>query len=215
VAAVAAADTTLARRAEAGAAAVVGGGSAVAAAAAAAEPAESFPDARVDAGATFVLLLAPMRTLYTLTLACLLLAPAALHAQRERLAPDDLDFVEKTWPTAKKTNTGIRYIIEKEGAGEPPKPGDLVSVLYTGTLLNGKMFDQQLDPKHPLTFRVRRMAVIEGWDQVLQLMRPGEKRLVIIPADYAYGSRGQLPSIPPNSPLVFDMELVKVDRIDE
>ena len=156
-----------------------------------------------------------MRTLYVLTLTCLLLAPAALHAQRERLAPDDLDFVDKTWPTAKKTNTGIRYIIEKEGVGEPPKPGDLVSVLYTGTLLNGKMFDQQLDPKHPLTFRVRRMAVIEGWDQVLQLMRPGEKRLVVIPADYAYGSRGQLPGIPPNSPLVFDMELIKVERIDE
>jgi FKBP-type peptidyl-prolyl cis-trans isomerase len=156
-----------------------------------------------------------MRTLLTLTFACLLLAPAALHAQRERLAPDQLDFVEKTWPAAKKTNTGIRYIIEKPGEGEPPKPGDKVSVLYTGTLLDGKVFDHQLDPQHPLVFRVRRMAVIEGWDQVLQLMRPGEKRLVIIPSDFAYGSRGQLPSIPPNSPLVFDMQLVKVERIDE
>jgi FKBP-type peptidyl-prolyl cis-trans isomerase len=175
----------------------------------------SLPDDRVDASATFVLLLSLMRSLYTLTLACLLLAPAVLHAQRERLAPDQLDFVEKTWPTAHKTNTGIRYIIEKQGVGEPPKPGDKVSVLYTGTLLSGKLFDQQLDPQHPLTFRVRRLAVIEGWDQVLQLMRPGEKRLVIIPSDYAYGSRGQLPNIPPNSPLVFDMQLVKVERIDE
>jgi hypothetical protein len=188
---------------------------AAAAAGAGVEPAVLLPDDRVDAGATLVLLLPLMRSLYTLSVACLLFAPVVLHAQRERLAPDELDFVEKTWPTAQKTNTGIRYIIETPGVGEPPKPGDKVSVLYTGTLLNGKMFDRQLDPLHPLTFRVRRLAVIEGWDQVLQLMRPGEKRLVIIPSDYAYGSRGQLPGIPPNSPLVFDMQLVKVERIDE
>jgi FKBP-type peptidyl-prolyl cis-trans isomerase len=156
-----------------------------------------------------------MRPLLTLALACLLFAPAAVHAQRERLAPDDLDFVEKTWPNALKTNTGIRYIIEKEGTGEPAKPGDKVAVVYTGKLLNGKVFDQNLNRTNPLTFRVRRNFVIEGWDQVLQLMRLGEKRLVIIPADFAYGSRGQLPNIPPNATLVFDMELIKIERIDE
>jgi len=156
-----------------------------------------------------------MRTFLTLALAGLLLAPAAAHAQRERLSPEDQDFVEKTWPTAKKTNTGIRYIIEKEGEGAPPKPGDKVSVIYTGTLLNGKKFDENLDRQHPLVFRVRRMAVIEGWDQVLQLMKLGEKRRVIIPPDFAYGSRGQLPNIPPNSTLVFEMELIKIERIDE
>ena len=156
-----------------------------------------------------------MRPLLILALAGLLLAPVAAHAQRERLSPDDLEFVEKTWPSAKKTNTGIRYIIEREGTGEPAKPGDKVAVVYTGKLLNGKIFDQNLNRTNPLTFRVRRNFVIEGWDQVLQLMKLGEKRLVIIPADFAYGSRGQLPSIPPGATLVFDMELIKIERIDE
>jgi FKBP-type peptidyl-prolyl cis-trans isomerase len=156
-----------------------------------------------------------MRSLLTLAVVCLLAAPAAVHAQRERLSPDDLDFVEKTWPTARKTNTGIRYIIEQEGSGEPAKPGDKVSVLYTGKLLNGKIFDQNLNRQNPLVFRVRRNFVIEGWDQVLQLMRLGEKRLVIIPPDFAYGTRGQAPLIPPDSTLVFEIELIKIERIDE
>jgi FKBP-type peptidyl-prolyl cis-trans isomerase len=156
-----------------------------------------------------------MRYLLTLALAGLLLAPAALHAQRERLSPDDLDFVEKTWPNAKKTNTGIRYIIEKPGTGEPANPGDKVFVLFTGRLLNGKMFDQATDRQNPMSFRVRRGFVIEGWDQVLQLMKAGEKRLVIIPPDFAYGSRGQIPSIPPDSTLVFEIEILKIERVDE
>src|SRR6478752_3251268 len=106
---------------------------------------------------------------YVLPLAGLLtlLAPA-LHAQREKLPPDDLEYVEKTWPEAKKTGTGIRYIIQQEGSGETPKPGDKVNVVYVGKLLNGKVFDEAKDPAQPFTFRIRRDMVIEGWDQVLQ-----------------------------------------------
>jgi len=152
-----------------------------------------------------------MRYLLALALAGLLLAPAAAHAQRERFSPDDLDYMAKTWPTAKKTNTGIRYIIEKPGTGEPAKPGDKVSVVYTGKLLNGKIFDQN----QSLSFRVRRGFVIEGWDQVLQLMRVGEKRMVIIPPDFAYGAVGQAPNIPPDSALIFEIELLKIERVDE
>jgi FKBP-type peptidyl-prolyl cis-trans isomerase len=142
----------------------------------------------------------------------LLVAPAFLHAQREKLSPDDLDFVEKTWPTAKKTNTGIRYLIEREGQGAPPRPGDNVSVLYSGRLLSGKVFDQNFDAKHPFTFRLGRGVVIQGWDQVLQLMRPGEKRLVIVPSELAYGTRGQGPQIPRDATLVFEIDLLAVDR---
>src|ERR1041384_6081106 len=88
-----------------------------------------------------------------------LIAPT-LHAQREKLPPEDLDFVEKTWPTAKKTNTAIRYIIQREGQGESPKPGDFVSVLYVGKLLDGKIFDQYLEREKPFTFRIKRDQVI-------------------------------------------------------
>jgi FKBP-type peptidyl-prolyl cis-trans isomerase len=153
-----------------------------------------------------------MRALRTLALAGILILPAALHAQREKLTPDDLDVVQKKWPQALQTNTGIRYLIEKEGAGDPPNPGDIVSVLYTGTFLSGKKFDQDLDAAHPFTFRLGRGLVIEGWDQVLQLMKPGEKRLVIIPAELAYGTLGRVPGIPRDTTLVFDLELLKVDR---
>ncbi len=137
---------------------------------------------------------------------------STLHAQREKLPPEDLEYVEKTWPDAKKTMTGIRYVIMKEGEGDTPKPGDKVNVLYTGRLLDGKVFDQALDPKQPFTFRVRRDAVIEGWDQILQMMKRGEKRLVIIPPELAYGTRGQPPKIGRNQTLVFEMELLSFGK---
>ena len=140
-----------------------------------------------------------------------LLAPAML-AQREKLPPADLEYVEKTWPEAKKTTTGIRYIILREGTGEKPKAGDKVNVLYVGRLLDGKVFDQATETDKPFTFRIRREMVIEGWDQILPLMKQGEKRLVIIPPELAYGTRGQPPKIGRNATLVFEMELLSVSK---
>lgn len=131
-----------------------------------------------------------------------------LHAQREKLPPADLEYVEKTWPDAKKTSTGIRYVILREGEGPSPKPGDKVNVLYVGKLIDGRVFDEAKDPTQPFTFRVRREMVIEGWDQILQLMKRGEKRLVIIPPEMAYGTRGQPPKIGRNATLIFEMELL-------
>lgn len=140
------------------------------------------------------------------------IAAPALHAQREKLPPEDLEFVEKTWPEAKKTNTGIRYIILREGEGATPKPGDKVSVLYVGRLLDGKIFDQAQEKDNAFTFRVRREQVIEGWEQTLQLMKKGEKRLVIIPPELAYGTRGQPPKIPRRATLVFEIELLEFGK---
>lgn len=144
-------------------------------------------------------------------LLALAVAPS-LEAQREKLPADDLEFVQKTWPEARKTQTGIRYLILREGSGEMPKPGDKVNVLYVGRLLNGTVFDQATEPDKPFTFRVRREMVIEGWDQVLQLMRKGEKRLVIIPPEMGYGTRGQPPKIGRNATLVFEIELLSFGR---
>lgn len=131
-----------------------------------------------------------------------------VSAQREKLPLADLEFVEKTWPEAKKTSTGIRYIILREGQGDSPKPGDKVMVLYVGRLLEGQVFDQNQNKDEPFTFRVRRDMVIEGWEQTLQLMKRGEKRLVIIPPELAYGTRGQPPKIPRRATLVFEIELL-------
>ena len=139
-------------------------------------------------------------------------APALLHAQREKLPLEDLDFVEKTWPQAKISNTGIRYVIEREGRGPLIMPGDIVMVHYVGKLLHGKVFDQNHDDKHPFTFRVDRGAVIEGWDQIFQLMRLGDKWTVIVPPELAYGRRGSPPKIPGYATLVFDIEVVGVKK---
>lgn len=148
--------------------------------------------------------------LFALTLA--LLAPLALQAQREKLPPEDLDFVEKTWPEAKKTNTGIRYVILRPGNGEKPKPGEKVAVLYVGRLLNGTVFDQATEKEKAFTFRVAREQVIQGWDQILPMIQVGEKRLVIVPPELAYGTRGQPPKIPRNATLVFEIELLEIQR---
>lgn len=121
-------------------------------------------------------------------------------------------FIEKTWPAAKKTNTGIRYIIEQPGSGDKPKAGDNVSVLYVGKVLNGDVFDQATDKNKPFMFRVGRDQVIQGWDQILPQMQLGEKRMVIIPPELAYGTRGQAPKIPRSTSLVFTIELIEIKR---
>jgi FKBP-type peptidyl-prolyl cis-trans isomerase len=88
----------------------------------------------------------------------------------------------------------------------------MVEVNYIGSLLTGKVFDKQLDPKKPFTFRVGRSQVIEGWDQILQMMRPGDKWIVIIPPELAYGRRGEPPRIPSYATLVFEMEVIGVKK---
>jgi len=147
--------------------------------------------------------------------ACLLgiAAVAPLCAQRERLPAEDLAIVEQRWPTAKKTSTGLRYIITKEGTGECAAPGDLVSVCFRGCLLNGKVFDEMPRPgrSEPFTFRLGREQVIEGWDQGLQLLRLGGKMTLIVPYELGYGTRGNLPTIPGRATLVFEIELVKIE----
>lgn len=150
-----------------------------------------------------------LRRLSFLLAAGLGLLPLALQAQREKLPPEDLAWVEQNFPNAKKTNTGIRYDILESGTGEKAKPGDMVSVLYVGRLLNGQTFDQVNDREKPFRFRVGRGHVIQGWDQILQLMRPGDKWVVIIPSELAYGSRGT-GRVPRDATLVFMMELLAV-----
>jgi FKBP-type peptidyl-prolyl cis-trans isomerase len=146
-----------------------------------------------------------------LLLSLVIFTAPSLLAQRERLTPEEIEIVEKKWPGTKKTGTGIRYIIQREGAGESPKSGDRVAVLYVGTLLDGTKFDEKQDPADPLAFRLGRQEVIAGWDQILPTLKLTEKRLVIIPGSLAYGSRGRPPSIGRDATLVFEMELLKIN----
>jgi FKBP-type peptidyl-prolyl cis-trans isomerase len=137
------------------------------------------------------------------------LGVSPLLAQREKLPPDDLEVVEKKWPNAKRTYTGLRYIILKPGKPDSPSPvpGDMVDVAYKGELLDGTVFDEA-DDKKPLHIRIGRGNLIEGWDEALQRMHRGEKWLLIVPPELGYGTRGRPPSIPRSATLVFEMELI-------
>lgn len=148
------------------------------------------------------------RRLTLLILALLGLAP--LHAQREKLPMEDVEYVEKKWPDAKRTFTGLRYVILKPGdtKGAMPVNGNEVSVLYKGMLLDGTIFDQSPDADHPLKIRLGRGNLIEGWEQAIQKMHKGEKWILIVPPEMAYGARGKPPTIKRNATLVFEMELV-------
>jgi len=145
-----------------------------------------------------------------LILAGLLLATLTpLAPAREKIPPEDLEVVEKKWPDTKRTVTGLRYIVLTPGdaSGPSPQSGDFVKVTYKGMLLDGKEFDSS-PPNNPLKVRIDRGELIEGWDQALQRMHKGEKWLLIVPPEMAYGARGRPPSIKRYATLVFEMELL-------
>ena len=96
------------------------------------------------------------------------------------------------------------------GKGTAAKTGDTVKVHYTGTLLSGKKFDSSRDRNEPFDFKLGGGDVIKGWDEGVVGMKPGGKRKLTIPVDMAYGKAGRPPTIPPNSPLVFEIELIEI-----
>jgi len=102
---------------------------------------------------------------------------------------------------------GLQYKIITEGKGKSPKSSDTVTVNYRGTLIDGTEFDSSYKRKEPVSFPVN--GVIKGWTEALQMMKEGSKWELFIPADLAYGENGR-PGIPPNSVLIFEVELIKI-----
>ncbi|HTQ02862.1 MAG TPA: FKBP-type peptidyl-prolyl cis-trans isomerase [Polyangiaceae bacterium] len=98
----------------------------------------------------------------------------------------------------------------KVGKGAAAKTGDTVKVHYTGTLMNGSKFDSSRDRNEPFEFKLGAGMVIKGWDEGVVGMKVGGQRKLTIPSDMAYGPSGHPPVIPPNSPLVFDIELLEI-----
>ncbi|KAJ6237844.1 fk506-binding protein [Anaeramoeba flamelloides] len=105
-------------------------------------------------------------------------------------------------------NGGIMKEILKEGSGEKPLPNSTVKVHYVGTLTNGKKFDSSRDRDQPFEFVVGKRSVIQGWDLGIPTMKIGELAKFTIKADYAYGSQSPSQDIPPNSTLIFEVELL-------
>ena len=109
------------------------------------------------------------------------------------------------------TESGLKYIVIKEGTGETPKPGQTIVAHYTGMLPDGKKFDSSIDRGQPFKFKLGAHQVIQGWDEGFATMKVGEKRRLIIPPNLGYGARGYPPVIPPNSTLIFDVELLGIE----
>lgn len=109
----------------------------------------------------------------------------------------------------KVTASGLQYVVLKEGDGKKPSKDDTVKCHYTGTLTNGEKFDSSVDRGQPADFPVS--GVIPGWTEALQLMKVGSKYKLFVPPELAYGAQGR-PGIPPNSVLVFEVELLEIAK---
>ncbi|MDE5981628.1 MAG: FKBP-type peptidyl-prolyl cis-trans isomerase [Duncaniella sp.] len=108
----------------------------------------------------------------------------------------------------KTTPSGLQYEVITEGNGQQPTADDRVEVHYTGTLIDGTVFDSSVERGVPATFGVTQ--VIPGWVEALQLMKEGSKWKLFIPSELAYGPQGAGGLIGPNSTLIFEVELLKV-----
>ena len=105
---------------------------------------------------------------------------------------------------------GVQYTVLKEGTGAMPKATDSVKTHYRGTLIDGTEFDSSYKRGEPVVFGVTQ--VIPGWTEALQQMKAGSKWQIVIPSDKAYGANGSGPDIGPNATLVFDIELLSIEK---
>ena len=132
----------------------------------------------------------------------------AASGKQEKLIKDkEAALIKKKYANAIKTSSGLMYTVLKEGKGPMPARGALVEAHYTGRLVDGTKFDSSVDRGHLFHFVVGKGNVIKGWDEAFLSMKKGEKRILIIPPDLAYGERGA-GSIPPNATLIFEVELL-------
>ena len=116
----------------------------------------------------------------------------------------------KTLDGVIELSSGLQYYIMEEGEGEMPKSGQIVTVHYTGTLVDGSKFDSSYDRNEPFCFELGEGRVIKGWDEGVALMKIGSKTKFFIPPNLGYGERGAGNIIPPNATLIFEVELISI-----
>ena len=132
----------------------------------------------------------------------------------EKSKKEGVDFLAKnrTAEGVKTNASGLQYKVLTQGKGKIPESADTVIAHYRGTLIDGTEFDSSYKRGEPSKFPVR--GVIKGWTEALQMMPVGSKWQLFIPSELAYGEPGRPPSIPPNSVLLFDLELVGIEGED-
>jgi FKBP-type peptidyl-prolyl cis-trans isomerase len=156
----------------------------------------------------------PTLSLTTATALCLLGCNQPAETSADKNGGTNASTPAAAAPSAQKdemitTASGLKYQVLKRGTGTvSPKPTDTVNVHYHGTLLNGTVFDSSVERGQPISFPVN--GVIPGWIEGLQLMKMGDKFKFVIPPQLAYGPNSPSPKIPPNSTLVFEVELLGI-----
>ncbi len=120
--------------------------------------------------------------------------------------------IKKAFPADKMTTTdsGLQYLIEKEGEGKLPKAGNVVQVHYKGMLADGTVFDSSHERDEPIVFPLGKSAVIPGWEEGIELLPVGSKAKLVIPSELGYGEMGAGGVIPPQANLYFEVELVDI-----
>jgi FKBP-type peptidyl-prolyl cis-trans isomerase len=142
-----------------------------------------------------------------LVLVSLLLAGAA---SAQSLTPEQTKALVAISDGTTTTPSGLRYKILRPGTGVQPQKGQTITAEYVGKLLDGTVFDASANHPAAFQFAVGMGQVIQGWDEAFASMKKGEKRLIIVPPALGYGEKGMVPVIPPNSWLVFEVELVGI-----
>jgi FKBP-type peptidyl-prolyl cis-trans isomerase len=132
-----------------------------------------------------------------------------LKSTRARAEGQSFLAENKTKEGVKTTASGLQYKVITSGTGKSPALTDRTTVHYTGKLIDGTVFDSSVTRGTPSTFGLT--EVIAGWTEALQLMHEGDKWVLFIPENLAYGERGRGPQILPYSTLLFELELIKVN----
>jgi FKBP-type peptidyl-prolyl cis-trans isomerase len=133
--------------------------------------------------------------------------------QKNRKAAEEFLKANKAKEGVTETKSGLQYKVVKKGTGAKPTPTDTVKVQYKGSLLDGKEFDSSYKRNEPAVFQVNQ--VIAGWQEALPLMEIGSTYELFIPPDLAYGDRGAPPVIEPGSMLIFQVELLEVQKTND
>jgi peptidylprolyl isomerase len=137
--------------------------------------------------------------------------PAAVPAAQAAAEPRGVADTIPAYDPAQLTTlpSGLRYQEVTAGSGPTPTSGQTVVVHYTGVLEDGRKFDSSRDRNQPFTFQLGQGQVIRGWDEGVATMQRGGRRILVIPANLAYGAEGR-GLIPPNATLIFDVELLEI-----
>jgi FKBP-type peptidyl-prolyl cis-trans isomerase FkpA len=162
-----------------------------------------------------------MKTWWTclvVLIACSMLGACAEDEQKNKgkdkggatVTKDEFKYPDKDDKAIVTTKSGLKYKDLAKGDGAEAQAGDVVQVHYTGWLKDGAKFDSSRDRGNPFRFPLGAGRVIKGWDEGVAGMKVGGKRKLIVPSELGYGARGAGGLIPPNSELVFDVELLQV-----